>query len=53
MANLISWLISHQGVLAGAGIAVLDLVFALNPNVEAPDGVLHAVYMQLKKLIGK
>lgn len=51
MSALISFIVAHEGVLAGLGVAVLDLVFALNPNV-AGNGVLHQVYLWLKKLGG-
>lgn len=51
MQDLISWVVNHQAVVAGLGVAMLDLVFALNPN-SAANGALHYVYVQLKKLTG-
>lgn len=44
-----NWALGHLGVLSGLGVAILDLVFALSPNIDA-NGILHAVYLQLKKL---
>lgn len=46
----INWLISHQGILAGVVVSILDLVFALRPDWES-SGVLHWIYLQLKKLL--
>lgn len=51
MQALVSWIVGHQGVLAGAGVAVLDLVFALSPKIDS-NGILHWVYLQLLKLKG-
>lgn len=50
MQDLIQWLLNHQGVLAGAGVALLDLAFALSSKLDS-NGILHAVYLQLKKLV--
>lgn len=51
MLDLWNWLLAHQYVLAGAVVAVLDLVFALVPSLEG-NGVLHALYLWVKKLVG-
>lgn len=52
MAQVWAWLLSHAEVLGGFGVAVLDLVFALNAKA-ASNGLLHWVYLQAKKLTGK
>lgn len=52
MAAVLAWIVSHEVVLAAAVVAVLDLVFALNPN-SASNGVLHWIYVQLQALLGK
>lgn len=44
-----AWILSHGVVLAGLGVAVLDLVFALNPSLEA-NGILHQIYLWLLSL---
>lgn len=48
MQVIIDFVLAHQVLLSSLVVAVLDLVFALNPNANAPDGVLHAVYLFLK-----
>lgn len=53
--NLISLLGGNENVVilaAALGVAVLDLIFALNPKTQA-NGLLHAVYLFAKKLAGK
>lgn len=47
---MIQFVLNHQAVVTGLVVAVLDLVFALNPNVNAPDGILHSIYVFIKKL---
>lgn len=51
MTDLVAWVSAHAAVLAGVGVAVLDLAFALSPKVDS-NGLLHAIYLQLKKLTG-
>lgn len=51
MAAVIAWLSAHSAVLAGAVVAVLDLVFALSPSLAA-NGILHWIYLQLQALLG-
>jgi hypothetical protein len=51
MQALLQFVQSHATALASFGVAVLDLVFALNPNANAPDGLLHSVYVGIKKLM--
>lgn len=49
---LFSYLASHPELVAlaaGAGVAVLDLIFALNDKAKA-NGALHWIYLQLKSL---
>jgi len=41
------FVLAHQGLFAGLGVAVLDLVFALSPSL-ASNGLLHAFYLWLK-----
>jgi len=48
MSDVVNWVMSHEAVLASVAVAVLDLVFALNPNTNAADGVLHWIYLKLK-----
>lgn len=53
--NLINLLGGNEHLIvlgAALGVAVLDLVFALNPKVEA-NGLLHAVYLFAKKIANK
>lgn len=50
MQVVINWILAHSVILASLGVAVLDLLFALSPNLEA-NGILHAIYLQLKKLL--
>jgi hypothetical protein len=45
--SLLDILTSHLGVISAVLVAVLDLVFALNPKANAPDGLLHMVYLLL------
>lgn len=49
MEALIAWLTAHSAVVAGAVVAVLDLVFALVPGLAA-NGILHQIYLWLKGL---
>lgn len=51
---LFSYLASHPELVAlaaGAGVAVLDLIFALNDKAKS-SGMLHWLYLQLKSLKG-
>lgn len=47
MQAVIDFVMAHVAVLSALGVAVLDLVFALNPNAES-NGLLHAIYLYLK-----
>lgn len=47
MESIINFISSHAVVLAAAGVAVLDLIFALLPSVQS-NGILHWVYVFLK-----
>lgn len=46
MANMVQWVVAHQGLVAGLGVAVLDLIFALVPSVQS-NGILHWAYGML------
>jgi hypothetical protein len=50
MSQIVAFLVAHEAVLASLGVAVLDLLFALNPSLEA-NGVLHQVYLWIKGLV--
>lgn len=52
MNNVIQFVTQNQAVLAGLVVAALDLVIALNKNVEA-NGIFHAVYIFFQGLIKK
>ena len=43
---MIQFIQDHHGVISVAAVAVLDLVFAINPKATS-NGVLHWVYLQL------
>lgn len=45
------WIMAHQVIVGGFLAAVLDFVFALNPNA-ASNGVLHWIYLLVRKLAG-
>lgn len=52
MAALVTWIMAHSALVAGAVVGLLDLLFALIPSWEA-NGVLHWLYLQAKGLVGK
>ena len=52
MQNVITWVVEHGTVLAALGVAVLDLVFAVNQKAES-NGILHWISIKLKSLVGK
>ncbi len=47
---VIQWVMSHQAVVAGLIVGLLDLVFALKPNWAA-NGIVHWIYLQAKKML--
>lgn len=47
MSQVISFIVAHEAVLSGLGVAVLDLLFALNSNLSG-NGILHQIYVSLK-----
>lgn len=51
MNDLVNWAIEHQAVVAGVGVAILDLVFALNQSATS-NGLLHWFYVKLKAISG-
>jgi hypothetical protein len=46
MSAIITWLTSHQAVLFGFGVALLDFLFALVPSWKS-NGILHWIYLTL------
>lgn len=44
MAAIIAFIQAHTAIFTGFGIAVLDLLFALIPGLQA-NGVLHQIYL--------
>lgn len=46
MQNAIEFVLANKAVLSAAGVALLDLVFALNNNWKS-SGVFHWVYVTL------
>lgn len=51
MQALLTWVTSHQSVIGGSVVAVLDLVFALIPSIQS-NGILHFIFVQAQKLSG-
>ncbi len=47
MASVISWILAHQGLVAGVLVSILDLVFALVPSWES-NGLLHWFFLQIQ-----
>ncbi len=52
MSQIIAFVVAHEAVLAGLLVAVLDLVFALSPSLEA-NGILHALFLWVGGLANK
>ena len=52
MGQIWQFIIGHEGIFAGLGVALLDLVFALNDKWKS-NGVLHWIYVQLQALVQK
>lgn len=46
MQSVIDFVTAHLGLFGAVAVAVLDLVFALNP-ATATSGVLHWIYVKL------
>lgn len=46
LQSVLSFVSSHAVVMSAAGVAVLDLIFAVNP-AAASNGVLHYIYLKL------
>ncbi len=40
---MVAFIMAHEAVFAGLGVAVLDLAFALIPSIQS-NGILHWVY---------
>lgn len=47
MSDVVTFIVAHEAVLAGLGVAILDLIFALNSNLAA-NGILHQVFVWLQ-----
>ncbi len=47
MNQIIEFILAHQVILGMVIIAILDLLFAINKNLES-NGALHAVYLFAK-----
>lgn len=52
MQAIISFVMSHELVVASAVIGVIDLIMALVPKLES-NGVLHFIYLSLKNVVAK
>lgn len=48
MEALFGWIVAHWAVVLLAGKSFLDLLFAINPKLDAPGGVIDALYQWLK-----
>lgn len=47
MTNFITWIQAHWGtILAPAVLAIVDLVWAINPSAKS-NGLLHWVFLQV------
>ena len=46
MSAIFAFVSAHSAVLAGLGVAILDLLFALNPSL-AGNGILHQILVSL------
>ena len=46
MANVISWIVAHKETVAVAGVAIIDFLMAVNPNLKS-SGILHSIYVFL------
>jgi hypothetical protein len=46
MSSIQAFVIAHQAVCAGLGVAVIDLIMALVPGLQS-NGILHWVYGML------
>lgn len=44
---VLNFILAHQVIFAGVGVAVIDLLIGLNPNL-AGSNLLHQVYLFLK-----
>lgn len=45
--NAINWITSHQVLLAGFIVAIIDFIMALVPSI-ASNGILHSIYLFFK-----
>lgn len=51
MQSVLDFIVAHQGIFAGLGVGLLDLVFSLKSD-WASNSILHWVYLSLKSLSG-
>lgn len=52
MSSVLAWLGAHWPAVLLVVKSVLDVLFAVNPNADAPGGVLDWLYQEVKKLLG-
>lgn len=50
LQQILAFATSHQVMLAGVGVAILDLIFALQPTIKS-NGVAHWIYLKLQALV--
>lgn len=42
LISIWSWVVAHQGAVAALAVAVIDLLFAINPSLSG-NGILHQI----------
>lgn len=50
--GLVGFITAYKAVISGVVVAILDLIFAINPNA-ASNGLLHWVLVQAKVVSGE
>jgi len=48
---IINFIMAHSSIVGTLGVAILDLIFAINPSAES-NGILHWLFVQLGVLKG-
>lgn len=48
---MLAFIQAHEVILAAAGVAVIDLIFAINPALQS-NGILHWIFTELGTLAG-
>lgn len=46
MAGILAWIASHSSIVSGFAVAIIDLIFALNPKTQS-SGILHYILLLL------